>query len=159
MWEAVISTLTQRTEGVAAGWTQAHGGVGLQHHSHATGSARAVHNVCHQVQAVLQQQAVIACKLILPNQQLHLSVRHYHVTIWHLNDVSNGLEESFKTSLQSYYSSLYTALYCILDDAGMTRNWSAPLDWFNCDAQFHNAIAIISLYASLSAWPTSFWKI
>lgn len=79
MREAVISALTQRAEGEAAGWAQTHGGVGLQHHSRATGSTRAVHDVGHQVQAVLQQQAVVACKLFLADQQLHLSPRHHHL--------------------------------------------------------------------------------
>lgn len=76
MEEAVVGVLAQRTEGVAAARTQAHGGVGLQHHGRATGPAGTVHDVGHQVQGVLKQQAIVARKLVLPDQQLHLLETH-----------------------------------------------------------------------------------
>lgn len=70
--EAVIAPLTERTEGVSAGGTDAHGGVRLHHHSHTAAHTRTIHHIRHQVQTRLQQETIIACKLIFAHEKFHL---------------------------------------------------------------------------------------
>lgn len=71
--KAMIASLTEGTKGVSAGGTDAHGGVGLDHHSHAAAHAGAIHNICHQIQTGLQQKTVVARKFIFTHKKFHLS--------------------------------------------------------------------------------------
>lgn len=70
--KAMIASLTEGTKGVSAGGTDAHGGVGLDHHSHTAAHAGAIHNICHQIQTGLQQKTVVACKFIFTHKKFHL---------------------------------------------------------------------------------------
>lgn len=72
MRDPMVPHLAQRAKGILADGTDAHGGVGLHHDRRAAGVARAVHNVSHEVQSGLEQQAVIAGKQLLVHQLLDL---------------------------------------------------------------------------------------
>lgn len=69
----MVGHLTQSTESIVAAGADAHGAAWLLHDGCLAARPRAVHNICHQVQGGLQQQAVIACKQLLSNQLLHLT--------------------------------------------------------------------------------------
>ena len=71
----MVAPLAEGAEGVLARGADAHGGVGLHHHSRGAGLPGAVHHVGHEVQAGLEQQAVVPGKQLLPHQQLHLGER------------------------------------------------------------------------------------
>lgn len=69
----MVGHLAQSAERVVAAGADAHGAARLLHDGCLAARPRAVHNVCHQVQGGLQQQAVIACKQLLSDQLLHLT--------------------------------------------------------------------------------------
>lgn len=69
----MVRHLTEGAEGVVAAGAYAHGAARLLHDGRLAAGARAVHHVRHQVQAGLQQQAVVARKELLPNQLFNLS--------------------------------------------------------------------------------------
>lgn len=68
----VVSTIAHMTEGKLAGWADSQLGLRLQHHGCSAHRTRAVHNIWHAVQAGLQEEAVVAGKLGLADQLLHL---------------------------------------------------------------------------------------
>lgn len=68
----MVAPLTEGAEGILASRADAHGGVWFHHDGRGAGLTRAVHHVSHQVQAGLEQQAVVPRKQLLPYQQLHL---------------------------------------------------------------------------------------
>lgn len=68
----MIGHSAKSTESIVAAGADAHGTAWFLHDRCLAARARAVDHVCHQVQAGLQQQAVIAYKQLLPNQLLHL---------------------------------------------------------------------------------------
>lgn len=68
----MIAHFAQGAKGVMAGGANAHGCVGLHHHSGAAELTGAVDNVSHEVQAGLQEQSVITSKQGLVYQLFHL---------------------------------------------------------------------------------------
>ena len=68
----MVGQLAEGAEGIATGRTDAHRGVWLHHDGGGAGLPGAVHHVCHQVQAGLQQQAVVSSKQLLVHQLLDL---------------------------------------------------------------------------------------
>ncbi len=68
----MIAPLTERTEGISTGGTDAHRRVRLHHHRHTAAQTRTIHHVRHQVQTRLQQETIIACKLVCAHQKFHL---------------------------------------------------------------------------------------
>lgn len=69
----MVRHLTEGAEGVVAAGAYAHGAARLLHDGRLAAGARAVHHVRHQVQAGLQEQAVITRKELLPDQLFNLS--------------------------------------------------------------------------------------
>lgn len=71
----MVSHLAEGAEGIVAAGADAHGAAGLLHDGGLAAGPGAINHVSHQVQAGLQQQAVIAGKELLPNQLLHLQTQ------------------------------------------------------------------------------------
>lgn len=81
----VVSHPAEGAEGVVAAGADAHGAAGLLHHGGLAAGPGAINHVSHQVQAGLQQQAVIAGKQLLPNQLLHLQTQPAQESLHHIH--------------------------------------------------------------------------
>lgn len=76
----MVGHFTESTESVVATGADAHGAAWFLHDGCLAARARAVHDICHQVQAGLQEQAVVTCKQLLSNQLLNLNRDQSQVT-------------------------------------------------------------------------------
>lgn len=91
MGETMIAQLAQCAKSILAGRANAHGCVWLHHDSGATGQARAINHVSHEIQTGLEQQTVITGKQLLIHQLLHLTGEEKgekHEEFVHISDLA-----------------------------------------------------------------------